>query len=87
MKITSEMLLPLKNQANDVAEILNAALQSVNPAQVTTQALNNLLTEIDFSTFHRLGLVSMGKAAIPMARSALEILGEHIDSGFHRKYV
>ena len=81
MNITPEMLHSSRYPAKHVADILNAALHSVDPDNATANALQKLQLEVDFSLFHRVGLVSIGKAAIPMAQAALQVLGDQIDSG------
>jgi len=81
MKITSEMLHSSGNRAENLADILNAALNSVDPEKATTISLQKLQKDVDFSKFHRVGMVSMGKAAIPMAQAALQVLGCYIASG------
>jgi glycerate 2-kinase len=81
MNITSEMLLPLGTRAAGVADLLNIALLSVDPEPITIRAIRNLDQEMGLSRFSRLGLVSMGKAAVPMAQAALAVLGDHITSG------
>jgi glycerate 2-kinase len=81
MNITPEMLHSLEKRGQSAAEILNAALQSVDPELVTTHALRSLMDEIDFDKFRKIGLISIGKAAIPMAKAAFNVLGYRINSG------
>jgi hydroxypyruvate reductase len=81
INITSEMLLPLGSRATTIAEILNAALKSVDPYTVTRDSIVRLNEDNPFSHYRHVGLVSMGKAAEWMARAALDELGNSIHTG------
>lgn len=81
MNVTSEMLIPLGSKASAIAEILNAALKSVDPYMVTRASIVRLNVEHPFSNYRHVGFVAMGKAAEWMARAALDELGNSIHFG------
>ncbi len=81
MNVTSNLFPNLKNRAPSMAAILEAALVSADPQSVVIKALRTLQNEIDFSSYKRVGLVAMGKAAVPMAQAALKSLGRFVQSG------
>ena len=62
---------------NDAQRILQAALRDAMPGAAVRQALE----KIQFNAEGRLVVVSAGKAGWEMARAAVEVLGERIDSG------
>ena len=62
---------------NDAQRIIEAALRDAMPGAAVRQALE----QIEFNPEGRLIVVSTGKAGWEMARAAVEVLGERIDSG------
>ncbi len=75
-----DQLQELGPYAHPVSKIIKAALDSVEPRRVVRSTLlgsQKLLLSGGF----RLGLLSVGKAAIPMTLGALEVLADDISSG------
>ncbi|BAJ64549.1 glycerate kinase type-2 family protein [Anaerolinea thermophila] len=71
-----------------VRRILNAALKAVDPAQAvqrfvhrTEGCLTVHSASWNLSTFRRVRLLAIGKAAEPMAQATAEILGEYLHDG------
>lgn len=65
----------------DSVTILAAALHSVDPKEAVMSGLRKLDRKITFKPGRRVGLVSMGKAAVPMASGLLEQYADRIASG------
>ncbi len=51
------------------------------PRLAASTRLREMEVDYPFSAFQKIGLVSIGKAAIPMALGALDVLGDRISSG------
>ncbi len=68
------------NLRTDMETLRKAALRAVDPAEAVAR---NLHTEGlgPLEQAHRLLLLAIGKAALPMAEAALSVLGERIDGG------
>jgi hydroxypyruvate reductase len=74
----------------DIAtDIFHRTLAAIEVEAVVRQALqlnSNILkacdTEIDLQQFSRLLVVAVGKASVPMARAAAQVLGNRITAGF-----
>lgn len=81
MNVTSDRFTRLKQLPPAGADILEAALASADPQQAVQKALSGLRLLDDLSACRRVGLVSIGKAALPMAQSAVKSLGSIIKSG------
>ncbi len=71
-----------------VARVLAAALAAVEPQNAVRRFLRRDGSQLlvgahsyDLSRFDRVLLVSVGKAALPMARAAAEVLGERLAGG------
>jgi len=74
MNVTSSNFISLGEKAVSAAEIISAALESANPFVAVKKAVQSLNSEVDFYSFDKVGLVSIGKAAVPMAGAALSAL-------------
>jgi len=81
MNIISRQFQALGEQASFAADIIQAALDAADPAIAVTEGLRILQEDDGFDVYQCIGLVSIGKAAIPMAMAAKEALGERITSG------
>ncbi|MCS6844046.1 MAG: DUF4147 domain-containing protein [Caldilineales bacterium] len=71
-----------------VLDILQAALAAVEPAAAVRRAMARsdrrlLVGEVayDLAAYRRVLLVAFGKAALPMAQAAAEVLGDHLTAG------
>ena len=81
------MSLSFHNFPNDVKQLIDTTLQASNPATAVSKHLH-LKQNILFVDNHpyqiaerNLYLISAGKAAIPMAQSAIQILGNAVHAG------
>jgi glycerate 2-kinase len=81
MNVISRQFEALGERASTAAEIIKAALDAANPAIAVSESLQKLQGDKGFAVIPRIGLVSIGKAAIPMAMAAKEVLGERITNG------
>lgn len=81
------MSLSFQNRANDAQQLIAAALQAANPATAVSNYLrkehNNILVDNQAYSLEngRIFLICVGKAAIPMAESAVVILGDSVHAG------
>ena len=85
------MLLSWQNYRNDVLQLVSAALQAVDPARAVQEhmARNGRYLSVTSPSLHqsydlargRVFLVSVGKAAVPMATAVANILGDDLTSG------
>ena len=73
---------------DDLTKIRSAALQAVEPAQAVRQHLKVAHGELcvagkcwQLASLRRVRLLSVGKAAVPMAEAAAELLGERLERG------
>jgi len=81
MNVTSDLFTDVTRYSPPGAAILAAALASADPQQAVARGLSGLNQKFDLSRYTKIGLVSMGKAALPMALSAVRILGTRIAAG------
>lgn len=81
MNVTSSVLSFSENIPAEVVDIISAAVQSVDPAWAVKSALQNFSFDTVIHSPQRIGLVSIGKASIPMARGLIATLGSGIDTG------
>jgi glycerate 2-kinase len=81
MNVTSDLFPNLTHQAPIASAIIEAALKSADPQIAVENYLLTLQKEIDFPSFQNVGLVSIGKAAVPMARAAILSMAGRIKSG------
>jgi glycerate 2-kinase len=81
MNVTSDRFSDLRKFTSAGAEILEAALASADPQKAVEKTLSSLKKQIDFSGYQKVGLVSIGKAALPMAESVVRSLDTTIKSG------
>ncbi len=81
------MSLSFQNRADDAQQLIAAALQAANPATAVSNYLrkehNNIFVDNQAYAIKngRIFLISIGKAAIPMAKSAIAILGDTLHAG------
>lgn len=61
----------------DILEIINYAIKKADPFERTKQ----ILEELELSCAGTLAVMSIGKAAVPMAKAAEEVLGSKIGAG------
>ncbi len=61
----------------DVFEIINHAIEKADPFENTAR----IVEKLELSAGGRLAVMSIGKAAVPMAKAAQEVLGSKIDFG------
>lgn len=73
---------------SDVRRIVQAALDAVEPAAAVRRALSRHddsldcgEVRVDLAGVDRLVVVGAGKAGVPMARAAVEVLGDRLDEG------
>lgn len=71
----------VKMRFPEVGRILEAALIAADPAFAVKNGLHSLQVDGVLPGGQTIGLVAMGKASIPMARAACDILGEQIKGG------
>ncbi len=81
MNVISNQLEIAGEFADDAAVILSAALRAVDPEE----AVRSALVRLDLNRFagfgRQTGLISLGKAAIPMARGFLDVYDGMVRSG------
>jgi glycerate 2-kinase len=80
------------NRRNDLRRIAQAALESVDPAQIVRRSLRvesetlqvstrDVRRDYDLGRYPRIFVLGFGKAAGPMAQAVEEVLGTRIDRG------
>ena len=70
-----------KPPVSTASAILQAAIRAADPAGAVTAGLIDLEKQGAFSYFQRVGLVAMGKAAVPMAQSSAGFFGRRLSGG------
>jgi glycerate 2-kinase len=80
---------PIEEQVERMFDIIHSALEEVAPDQCINRFVQREGSRIavgdltfDLAYFEQVKVVAIGKAAIPMAQSILEILGEYLAEGF-----
>ena len=81
MNVMSNGLNGVKKQFPAAARILEAALSAADPAIAVKNGLRSLQGDGVLKGDQTIGLVAMGKASVPMARAAGDVLGEQIKGG------
>lgn len=65
----------------DAGEIFLAAVRAVDPYKLVRDRAGRFISEIDRTRYYQLHLLSIGKAAFPMAKAACEAAGDFLAGG------